>query len=126
LGNPLKARRWELVTYPTPSENQVVAFPFEFHFDKMVDHLESPPVPYSHDETVKAACLATVERDVYDNPGRHTESYAGALRKSYERDARTGPRRLGYFGNPGGGRYSISQWRDNIYDRPDVTGDGFI
>ncbi len=126
MGEPLKARRWELVVYPTPSDDQVVEFPFEFHFDKMTDHQESPPVPFSHDETLKAVCLAVVERDVYDKPGRHTDSYREALVKSYEKDARTGPRSLGYFGNPSRGRLSISDWRNNVYDRPEVTGDNFL
>ncbi len=127
MGNPLKARRWELMVYPGSSEAQVVEFPFEFHFDKMVDHLASPPVPFVHDEALKAACLAVVERDVYDQPGRHWKAYhEKALPQSHVQDARTGPRNLGYFGNPeGGSSRDISQWRNNIYDRPTVTGDGF-
>jgi hypothetical protein len=127
LGNALKARRFELMTWPTPSGDEIVEFPFEFHFDKMTNHLENPPVPFTHDETLKEACLAVVERDVYDNPGRHSEEYhQKALPKSYERDARLAPKRLGYFGNRGMGKArDINRWRENIYDRPDVTGDGF-
>jgi hypothetical protein len=127
LGNRLMSRRWELLAYPTPSEDEVIEFPFEFHFDKMVDHLESPPVPFSHDECLKAACLAVIERDVYDRPGRHWANYhEKALPKSVVIDRRSAPRRLGYFGNHEGGTYrDISYWRGNIYDRPDVTGTGF-
>ncbi len=126
LGKRLNSRRFEMLTYPTPQSTQTIDFPFEFHFDNMVDFSDVPPVPFVHDETIKAACLAVVERDVFDKPGRHSENYHGkALQQSHTIDGRMGPRHLGYFGNPGGFARDISLWRDNLYDRPDVTGTGF-
>lgn len=128
LNNTLGRRRYELLAWPTPSGGDVmtIEFPCELHFDKMENEAEYPPTPVAHDEALKAACLAVVERDVYDRPGRHWEYYKNdALPKSHNIDARTGPRSLGYFGNPTGPR-SFTDWRANYYDRPEVTGDNFI
>lgn len=125
LGNPVK-RRWELMVYPKPAESVVVEFPFELHFDKMEDIQEVPPVPFLHDETLKSACLAVVERDQYDKPGRHWENYHGkALPASHQLDARSAPRRLGYFGNPSNRMpQSIQDFRQKFYDRPTVDVQG--
>ncbi len=126
IGNPLNSRRWELMTYPKTDDSQTVEFPFELHFDKLVNLTDYPPVPIVHDECIKAACLAVVERDVYDKPGRHSENYhSKALPRSHILDARSGPRALGYFGNPSGGYTSLANWRQSAYDRPTVTGDNF-
>ena len=126
IGNPLGQRRWELMTYPKTDDTQVIEFPFELHFDKLVDLSDFPPVPIVHDECIKAACLAVVERDAYDKPGRHWENYhSKALPASHQLDARSGPRQLGYFGNPSSGRPSLASWRTYGYDRPTVTGDNF-
>jgi hypothetical protein len=124
LGNPLNGRRWELMAYPRSSGTESVEFPMELHFDKLENLADLPPVPIVHDETLKAACLAVVERDVHDRPGRHWQDYhENALPRSHTLDARTGPRALGYFGDPSVGRPSIQQWRQTGYDRPAVTGD---
>ena len=126
IGNPLKSRRWELMTYPKTDDAQTIEFPFELHFDKLVELTDFPPVPIVHDETIKAACLAVIERDVYDKPGRHYTNYhSKALPQSHQMDARSGPRSLGYFGNPSTGRPSLENWRQQAYDRPTVTGDNF-
>lgn len=126
IGNPLGHRRWLLMTYPKTDDAQVIEFPFELHFDKLVELTEFPPAPIVHDECIKAACLAVVERDAYDKPGRHWENYhSKALPASHQLDARTGPRSLGYFGNPSTGRPSLEDWRQSAYDRPEVTGDNF-
>jgi hypothetical protein len=127
LGNRLNSRRFELLAYPKAGADQVVQFPFEFHFDKLVELSDNPPVPFVHDETIKAACLSVIERDVFDKPGRHSEAYnSKSLPQSHILDGRMGPRHLGYFGNPSGGlARDISLWRDLMYDRPDVTGTGF-
>lgn len=123
LGNDLRRRRWEILAYPKPNDTQVIEFPIELHFDALVNLGDNPPVPYTHDETIKAACLAVVERDVYDKPGRHMENYLSkALQRSHQIDARMAPRALGYFGNPAVGPVrSIRHWRSHYYDRPEVT-----
>lgn len=123
LGNDMRRRRWELLAYPKPNDTQVIEFPVELHFDLLVNLGDSPPVPYIHDETIKEACLAVVERDVYDKPGRHWENYhSKMLAASHQLDARMGPRSLGYFGNPATGPVrSIRNWRAYYYDRPEVT-----
>lgn len=126
IGNPLRSRRWELMTYPKTDDSQIIEFPFELHFDKLVELTDFPPVPIVHDECIKSACLAVIERDVYDKPGRHHENYhQKALPASQQLDARSGPRTLGYFGNPSTGRPSLENWRQSAYDRPTVTGDNF-
>lgn len=126
IGNPLNSRRWELLTYPTAGNENTIEFPFELHFDQLVHLTDFPPVPLIHDECIKAACLAVVERDVYDKPGRHWANYhEKTLFRSHRLDARSGPRALGYFGNPSGARLSLAMWRQNAYNRPTVTGDNF-
>ena len=126
IGNPLGSRRWELMTYPKTGDAQTIEFPFELHFSKLVNLTDYPPVPIVHDECIKAACLAVIERDVYDKPGRHWENYhSKTLPRSHKLDARSGPRSLGYFGNPSSGRPSLARWRQGAYDRPTVTGDNF-
>jgi len=117
-------RRWELMLYPRPDEIMTVEFPYTLHFDKLTDTSEVPPVPYSHDDTVKAACLAVAETDVEGAPGPTASYYRTvALPNSYRIDNATAPRRLGYFGNPGPGSAAkaIRNFRDYIYQRPDVS-----
>ncbi len=94
-------RRYQMMTYPTPYQLFTVQFPYDLHFDQMTDVGETPPTPISHDETIRAACLAVVERDVDDRPdGPNTDYYVGkCLPNSKKIDARSGPRKLGYFGN---------------------------
>jgi hypothetical protein len=122
LGNPIR-RRWELMVYPMPNADRTVEFPFELYFDRLEDEADLPPIPPSLDETLRAACLAVVERDVYDKPGHHSKYYdEKALPNGWTIDARSGPRRLGYFGNPTRGPVrDIRSWRRHGYDRPTVT-----
>lgn len=119
-------RRWELVTYPSPDEVLEVLFPYTLHFDKLVDTDEVLPVPFSHDETVKAACLAVVDKDVDGAPGVDWQYYRQtALPNSHRIDGRSGPRRLGKFSNPSAPSSGniIQQFRQYLYDRPVVTYD---
>lgn len=94
-------RRYQLMSYPTPYQLFTVQFPYDLQFDSLTDLDETPPTPIIHDETIRAACLAVVERDVDDMPdGPATNYYVGkCLPNSKNLDARSGPRRLGYFGN---------------------------
>lgn len=118
-------RRWELMLYPQPDEVMVVQFPYFLHFDKLVTLTEYPPVPIGHDETIKAACLAVVEKDVENVSGPDRSYYQHCLQGSYRTDSRSAPRRLGYVGNPGPvpGRNVIQTFRQQVYDRPTVTYD---
>jgi len=118
------ARRWQLMTYPQPDETMMVQFPYTIHFDKLVNNTDNPPVPYHHDETIRQACLAIAERDEEDAATVHHQTeYDRCLQRSYAIDNRSGPRRLGYFGNPTGpvSGSVIQTFRDHIYDRPNVT-----
>jgi len=101
-----RARRYRMDVYPTPSREFEVQFQYDLNFDVLVALTEYPPVPIVHDETVKAACLAVGEREIEDRvDGPYYSYYQGTcLPASYGIDARTGPRRLGYFGNPQIGR----------------------
>lgn len=117
-------RRWELVLYPSPDENMSILFPFNIHFDRLLNLSETHPAPFSHDETVKAACLAAAERDQEDAFGPDTQYYRQVcLPNSYRIDAMSAPKRLGYFGNPvTAGRSNLIQtFRAELYQRPDVT-----
>lgn len=121
LGRDIR-RRYEFITYPKPDEDMTFEFPFELYFERLNDENESPPTPFIHDETLLSACLAVVERDVYDAFGRHWQNYhQKTLMNSFKLDGRSGPRRLGYFGNPSRGPIrSISEFRRTFYDRPEV------
>jgi hypothetical protein len=95
-------RRWRLRSYPIPYQLFNVQFPFDLSFNALVSTslTDNPPTPLVHDEAVRAACLAVVERDVEDSPdGPLTQYYQRALENARQIDARSGPRRLGYFGN---------------------------
>lgn len=94
-------RRYQLVLYPTPDELFTVQFPFALHFDSLTDPTDSLPTPIAHDETIRAACLAVVDRDVNDvSSGPNWDYYRNVcLANSHNIDARSGPRKLGYFGN---------------------------
>lgn len=118
-------RRWELVLYPQPDEALTVEFPYDLHFDKLVDVSETPLIPFSHDETLRAAVLAIYEKDVENVLGSDWDYYQAQLQNSYRINARSVPRKLGYFGNPTpvGGGSAIDYFRNKLYDRPNVTYD---
>jgi hypothetical protein len=114
------ARRWELMTYPTPAEEETVQFPYELHFDSLTTGTDLHPAGFQHDEAVKAACLAVAERDSEDVLGgtrwRYYRDYA--LPNAYKVDTRSAPRRLGYINE----RFPISQDDYRRYiERPTVT-----
>lgn len=94
-------RRYRLMSYPFPYQLFTMQFPYDLHFDSLTNMTDFPPTPIAHDETIRAACLAVVERDVDDTPeGPATNYYIGkCLPNSKNIDARSGPRKLGYFGN---------------------------
>ena len=120
-------RRWELLLYPKPDEVMGIEFPYILHFDRLVDLDEVPPAPIGHDEAIKAACRAMVEKDQDGVPGPEWEYYRQiALPNSHRVDALSAPKRLGYFGNPSGAGPSgdIRDFRKNWYDRPTVGFNG--
>jgi hypothetical protein len=115
-------RRWELMVYPQPDDVVTVTFPYTVGFDQLVELDEVPPMPFSHDETVRAACLAMAEKDNEDMPGPDWEYYRSvALPNSYRSDLHAAPKKLGYFGRGGRGRPSITTFRNHMYQRPNVT-----
>lgn len=117
-------RRYVLATYPIPYSVFTVEFKYNVYFDKLTSLTEYAPSPIVHDETLRAACRAVVERDVDRiTNGPDWQYYrSNRLPPSHDADARSGPRRLGYFGNPSGvhpnqGRYPPR--RPNVtYDTP--------
>lgn len=118
-------RRWELMLYPHPDEVVILEFPYTLYFDKLVDLDDVvPSIPFAHDDTLKAACLAIVERDVEEVLGVNWDYYTNqALPNSYRIDSMSAPKRLGYFGNPSpvSGSQAISTFRNTFYQRPTVT-----
>jgi len=118
-----RRRRWEMMAYPKPDEVMTVEFPYHLHFDRLVDLDEVPPLPFAHDETVKAACLAVAEKDVEGAPGADWNYYENScLPNSYRVDAMAAPKRLGYFGNPEAPTDApIKFFRKHIYQRPNVS-----
>jgi hypothetical protein len=89
-------RRWELVVWPMPSVVRTVNFPYELYFDKLVGLTDLHPCGFAHDETIKAACFATMEKDAEDMIGSLMQYYRQvALPNSYRIDGRQAPRNLG-------------------------------
>jgi hypothetical protein len=112
-------RRWELMAYPKPDENTTVEFPYVLHFDSLVNLTEVHPAPFGHDEAIKAACRAAVEKDVERALGVEWSYYREiALPNSYRVDAMSAPKKL----QPRGARFgSIREFRAYGYQRPNVT-----
>lgn len=93
-------RRWDLLAYPKPDSVLSIEFPAMLGFDSLVNGTEVPPSPFGHDEAVKAACLAQVEKEVEHILGIETDYYRKiALPNSYRIDAMSAPKKLGYFWN---------------------------
>lgn len=114
-------RRYELMLYPIPDEVVTVEFSHKIQFDELVDLDDMPPTPIIHDETLRAAVRAVIERDVNDGRSMdRAEYYSSCLTQSHAADARSAPRRLGYFKNDGAGHINARSFRRFI-DRPDVT-----
>lgn len=111
-------RRYMLLAYPNPQEVFTVLFPFDVSFNDMVDGDETPPTPLIHDETIRAACIAVVERDVDDTTGPKMAYYKERLMASQAADMRSAPRKLGYFGN-GRGTVTMDNFR-RLMTRPIV------
>lgn len=112
-------RRYKLMTYPIPDQLFVVQFPFDLHFDELLSGTDVPPTPIMHDESMRAACRAIVEKDVLEQSGVDTAYYAKCLGNSIKADERSGPSKLGYFGNGWQG-VNIRNFRD-LMPRPNVT-----
>lgn len=113
-------RRFELIAYPIPAETLGLELNFDLGFDEMVSLTEMLPTPFAHDETIRAACFAIVERDVDDAEGQASNYYRSVcLPNSQNIDARSGPRKLGYFGN-GRPQVNPKNFRDYLR-RPNVT-----
>ncbi len=114
-------RRWELIVYPMLDEDMVVEFPFMLHFNELTSLTEVHPAPFSHDETVKAACLAVAEKEVEDAYGPDWTYYReSALPQSHRIDAMNAPRKLVTDGRLG----SIQHFRTSVYQRPVVNFNG--
>lgn len=115
-------RRWEVIVYPTTFDLLVIEFPYILHFDKLVDADEYLPVPFGHEEALKAACLAVCEKDVEGVLGNDWNTYKGsALAGSVRVNNRAAPKKLGYFGNPQ--RWDARSYRDYVRSRPEVVPD---
>lgn len=120
VGSDLR-RRYEIMAYPTPDSVRTIEFPYDLHFDSMVNLTDTPPTPIGHDETIRQACRMVAEADVDDmGGGPEASAFAQMIQNSHNLDARTGPRRLGYFGNPDRHPVNIQTARD-LMRRQNVT-----
>lgn len=93
-------RRYKLMSYPIPYQDFSVQFPYDLSFQLMSATTEGLVTPVIHDETIRAAVLAVVARDV-DKAENSVEMgyYQKCLGQSVAADGRSAPRKLGYFGN---------------------------
>lgn len=111
-------RRWELLAYNTPDETLTVEFPYMLHFDALTSNTQVHPAPFSHDETIKAACEAVCEKEVERLLGVAWGYYREvALPNSYRVDAMSAPKKLSVSRRGA----SIQEFRDRLYQRPTVT-----
>lgn len=109
--------RWELLTWPVPNSTYVVEFPYELYFNKLVGLTESHPCGHAHDEAIKAACFAVLERDGEDMIGDLMRYYREiALPDSFKIDGRQAPRNLGKMRS--GSRGRRGSWRNFREHRP--------
>lgn len=118
-------RRWELITWRMTNEVLHVLFPYVLAFDELVNLTDFTPAPFTHDETIKAACLAVAEKEIEDTTGGPDWNYYRniALPNSFRIDAMAAPKMLGYFGSGNRGRGvgpAINAFRDYFYQRPTV------
>lgn len=112
------ARRFELVTYPTPGGDYDVEFPYELYFTELTADSDLHPAGPHYDEAIRAACEAYAEQEGEDQLEGRVEYYnKKALPAAYRRDARSGPKHLGSLLR--GGRIPMD-WRDYT-ERPNVT-----
>ena len=95
-----RPRRWELLLYPTPDEDDQVEFPFDLYFNDLTSVTEVHPAPFLHDDAIRAACLAVAELDVDDIAGPKVQDYQTKLANSWRIDRQATPPRLGHFGAP--------------------------
>lgn len=111
-------RRWELMAWPKPDEDLSVEFPAMLGFDSLVNLSDVPPAPFAHDDSIKAACLAQCERD--DGLlGVEWDYYQKiAMVNSFQIDAMSAPKTLGYFWNPSAKNGQIRPFHG---PRPNVT-----
>lgn len=124
-GFMLPRRRWELMTWRITSEFLSVIFPYTLAFNNLVNLTDVPPAPFSFDETIKAACLALVEKEIEDSLSGPDWAYYHtiALPAAYRINAMAAPKALGFFGNPttcSGNQNPIKTFRDTWYQRPTV------
>lgn len=117
-------RRWELCVWPTPSAVEEIQFRYNLYFDTMTNLTDLHPAGFKHDETITAACKAVAERDSDDIASGELNSYYRqiCLPNSFKIDGRSGPRNLGYCGNPGRVRINSRNFRQ-YQRRPTVTYD---
>jgi hypothetical protein len=88
--------RWELVAMPGPSEAVTIYLPYVLHFQDMVSTSDRPPTPFTMDEVLLAACMATAERYKGDSiEGAAWQYYQHALKQAYQSDGRSAARSLG-------------------------------
>ncbi len=125
-GLMLPRRRWELMTWRISSEFLSVIFPYTLAFNSLVNPTDVPPSPFTHDEALKACCLAVAEKETMDTLQGTDWAYYHeiALPQSHMVDLRSAPRALGYFGNPtaqaASAGQAIKQFRAWDYQRPTV------
>ena len=94
--NPDNERRWELLAYPQPGEDENVQFSYELYFTKMTNPTAFTPIPFRHDSTMIAAVRATVETELDDTPeGPNNAKYQRELAKSHIIDGRSNIKTLG-------------------------------
>lgn len=124
-GIMLPRHRWELMTWRISSEFLSVIFPYTLSFNDLVNTTDVPPSPLGFDEALKACCLAVAEKEVDDTMGGPDWEYyhSIALVQAHQLDARSAPRKLGYFSNPTseGTANPIEAFRDYWYQRPVVS-----
>jgi len=88
-------RRWEVMTYPTPSTLETLRLDWELYFDSLSADADKHPAGFLYDEVVRAACLAVAERDGYGVSGYIQYYQDKALPNAYKVNSRSNPRGLG-------------------------------
>lgn len=117
-------RRWEMMVYPSPDANQTVQFPYAVYFDRLVDLDDVSPAPFYHDDTIRAACLATAEKDGEGVAGPDSGYFSIiALPNSRQLDASSAPKKVGTLSRQNGlsRGEAVQLFRSVFNERPTVT-----
>ena len=90
---------WEIGFHPTPDAEYRVGFQYSCAARMISEDAPHPLGGRSHAQLILLACLAAAEQREYDQRGPRYEAFIQQLSSEIAKDARKGPKTVGYNGN---------------------------